>query len=162
MLLETLSSSLWDQRHALETLAYELEVEKLMVAAGRVRWLGRSAAATEAALADLMAADARRVAAADELAVAVGLEAGATIEQLAEAVPDAGGMLRAHREHLHRLAGEVDALVEQTKILLARNLAAVTDALALLGVTPSYGPGPAGRHQATAQLGRSMLLDVSA
>lgn len=161
MFPDELSTCLWNQRQALETLAYQLQVEMLMAAAGRGRWLARSTAAAEAAVADLVAADARRVAAANELATALGLPPGATIEQLADGLPEGSDVLRSHARHLQHLVGEVEALAEQTRGLLARNLAATTDALALLGVTPSYGPIRSGRP-AMAHAGGSMLLDTTA
>ena len=161
MLLDELSTCLWTQRQALETLAYHLEVEMLMAAAGRSRGLARSTSATELALADLLVADARRAMAADELATALGLSPGATVEQLADALPDGSDVLRSHARHLHHLVGEVETLTEQTRRLLARNLAATTDALALLGVTSSYAPNHPGQT-ATAHTGGGMLFDTTA
>ncbi len=161
MVSDELSTCLWTQRQALETLAYRLEVEMLMAAAGRSQGLARSTAATELALADLLVADARRAMAADELATALGLSPGATLEQLADALPDGSDVLRSHARHLHHLVGEVETLTEQTRRLLARNLAATTDALALLGVTSSYAPSHP-RQTATAHTGGGMLFDTTA
>ena len=99
--------------------------------------------------------------AADELATALGLSPGATLEQLADALPDGSDVLRSHARHLHHLVGEVETLTEQTRRLLARNLAATTDALALLGVTSSYAPSHPGQT-ATAHTGGGMLFDTTA
>jgi len=140
MEVETLSTCLWEERHALEELAFRLETELALVAAGRHRWLARSTAAIEQALATLNEAEVRRSAAVVAITSEIGLPSNTTLNQLAEAFPDQATALHSHRRHLRELLHQVDTLTEQNQNLLARNLAATTDALALLGIAPTYGP----------------------
>jgi len=139
--VDMLSACLWEQRQALEELAYQLEAELLLVAAGRHRWLARSTAAVQAALAELDAVEARRATAARRLAGELGLPPDATLNQLAQALPEAAQVLRSHRRNLRELLLQVDDLSERNRNLLARNLAATSDALALLGVSATYPSG---------------------
>ncbi len=161
--VEALSSCLWEQREALEDLAYRLEAELLMVASGRYRWLARTTAGVEEALARLAAVEQRRAVEAGALAAEAGLQADANLEALADALPDAAEVLRSHRRNLHDLLHEVEELAQRTRALLARNLAATTDALAMLGVEQGYGPDLGRRspvHAATVQPGTAVLVDA--
>jgi hypothetical protein len=155
---EALSTCLWEERQALEELAYRLEAELLVVASGRTRWLPRASAAVSDALAEVAARDARRASCVAALAAELGLAADVTIEALAEALPDHADALRSHRRHLRQLLAQVDDLTRRTRALLARHLAATTDALAMLGVAPDY-PGPS-RPGAVAQA--PVLVDARA
>lgn len=136
--VEALSTCLWEERQALEDLAYQLEAQQLVVSAGRHRMLPRATGAVETALAHLAACEAARATAARQLAGELGLAADANLELLAQALPEHAEALRSHRRRLRELLTQVDDLTRGTRGLLARNLAATTDALAILGVTPDY------------------------
>ena len=43
MSMEDLSSVLWRERELLETLLFKLEIEQLVLASGRTRWLAPAA-----------------------------------------------------------------------------------------------------------------------
>lgn len=137
---EPLSACLWEERQALEDLAYQLEMELLAVTAGRHGLLPRATAALQRALAHLAACEAGRAGTAAELAAELGLAEDANLELLADAMPEHADALRSHRRRLGELVQQVDELSQRIRGLLARNLAATTDALALLGVTPTYEP----------------------
>lgn len=163
--VDTLSACLWEQREVLEDLAFQLESELLMVASGRYRWLARTTAGVEQALARVAAAEERRAAAAGALATEAGLAPGANLEALAEALPDSAELLRSHRRNLQDLLRDVQDLVERNRMLLARNLAATTDALAMLGVDQGYGPGHhpgAAATTTTTASGGAVLVDARA
>ncbi len=163
--VEALSSCLWEQREALEELAFQLEAELLMVASGRYRWLPRTTAAVEEALARLADVEARRGAAADVVAAEAGLAPGANLEALACALPDSAELLRSHRRNLQDRLHDVEELAASTRGLLARNLAATADALALIGVEQGYSPDHARRSSASTPQARTagaMLVDTRA
>ena len=71
--MEKLSLILWRERELLETLLYRLEVEQLVMATGRTRWLAtrrprrRGTCSTRSAQTELL-----RAVAADEAAAAAG------------------------------------------------------------------------------------------
>lgn len=170
-----LSAYLWEERQALEELAYQLETEQVLIASARHGLLARSTAAIERALAELTAVEARRSAAAGAVALELGLAANATLSQLADALPDQATALHSHRRNLRELLHQIDGLTEQNRKLLAQHLAATSDALALLGVAPTYGPrpgadgfasadrvGPPRTHVGAAEPGRSVLVSTRA
>lgn len=146
--MDDLSVCLWEQRAALEHLAFRLEEELLVLAAGRHRWLTRTVAEVNDAYAAVDRAERRRAEAAKDLARQLGLPAEATLANLAEAAADDDAeTLRRHRTILRQLLSTVQELADRASELLARNLSATADALALLGVAPSpaYQPGGAPR-----------------
>lgn len=136
--VEALSTCLWEERQALEELAYQLQAQQLVVAAGRHRMLPRATEAVEGALAHLAACEAARATAARQLAGELGLAPDANLELLAQVLPEHAEALRSHRRRLRELLTEVDELTRAIRGLLARNLAATTDALGVLGVAPAY------------------------
>lgn len=136
--LDDLSVCLWEQRAALEHLAFRLEEELLVLAAGRHRWLTKALAEVTEAFAAVDAVEGRRAEAAGQVAIELGLEPGATLAALADATGgEDGETLRRHRTVLRQLIDTVQSLTERTSELLARNITATADALALLGVTPT-------------------------
>jgi len=144
--LDELSVCLWEQRAALEHLAFRLEEELLVLAAGRHRWLTRTLAEVSEAFAAVDAAEVRRAAAARSVAEELGLPPEATLATLADATGgEQGDTLRRHRTTLRQLVETVQGMADRASELLARNITATADALALLGVTatPSYRAGGA-------------------
>jgi ABC-type transporter Mla subunit MlaD len=158
MTVESLYACLWEERQALDDLVYHLEAELSLVEAGRHRRLPRATAAVQHALAELAARDRARAEAVATLAGQLGLERTCTLEALAQAIPDHTDLLREHRRVLRNLVGQVDDLTRRLRSLLARHLAATTDALALLGVPPSYPT--AGSSTPATHLAPSVLVDA--
>ncbi|HET9419737.1 MAG TPA: flagellar export chaperone FlgN, partial [Nocardioides sp.] len=66
--MERLSQVLWRERELLEELLFRLEVEQLVLASGRNRWLPAAAADVERLLHDLRRTEVMRAAAADHAA----------------------------------------------------------------------------------------------
>jgi len=160
--VEPLCACLWEERQALDDLVYHLEAELLLVQAGRHRWLPRATAAVQQALAALAARDAQRAEAVRVLATELGLSADCNLEALAQALPDHADVLRAHRRQLRALLAQVDDLTRRTRGLLARHLAATTDALAMLGVAPSYPAAPSLGNPPPTTSRLPVLLDARA
>ena len=66
--MEKLSLVLWRERELLDTLQFKLEVEQLVLASGRSRWLMRAAREVEAVLETIRETEVLRAVAADEAA----------------------------------------------------------------------------------------------
>lgn len=164
--VEVLSTCLWEERQALEDLAYQLETELLIVTAGRHRMLPRATAELESVLGRVAACEAGRAAASRALALELGMSPDANLEVLAQALPEHADALRSHRRRLRELLAQIDDLTRRTRGLLARHLAATTDALAVLGVTSDYRPAAAPGAVETATMtttgapARAVLFDA--
>jgi flagellar FlgN protein len=149
MSLPDLAAVLWRQRDLLERLVYRLECEHLLLAAGRTRFLSLATAEVEELLGELRVLELQRAAAADRVAAEVDLDAGSGLERLASAVqPPWTGVLLEHREALLVLVGELGALAETNRSLMAAGMKAVESAIAGMGAgtgTSSVGYDAKGR-----------------
>ncbi len=135
MSLPDLAALLWRQRELLEKLAYRLECEQLLLAAGRSKWLALATTEVESMLEELRLVELQRAAAADAVARELGLRPGSSLEELAAgAQPPWTGVLVDHRHALLTLTGELAALAETNKHLMGAGLAAVEATLANLGL----------------------------
>jgi len=138
--LNALLVCLFEETEALDHLAFKLEQEQLVLMAGRPRLLARNSVEFEQAVRALDDVSRRReqlVAVATE---ELGLPAPTTLGALAEASPDEDErrILTERRGIMQTLVNRINALCVTNREILARNLAATTDALALLGESPSY------------------------
>lgn len=149
MSLPDLAAVLWRQRDLLERLVYRLECEHLLLAAGRTRFLPLATAEVEELLGELRVLELQRAAAADRVAAEVDLDEGSGLERLASAVqPPWTGVLLEHREALLVLVGELAALAETNRSLMAAGMKAVESAIAGMGAgtgTSSVGYDAKGR-----------------
>lgn len=161
MSLPDLAAVLWRQRELLERLVYRLECEQLLLAAGRTRWLASATGEVEALLDQLRVIEVQRAAAADEVSRELGLPLGSTLEELAgTAQPPWTGVLLEHRQALLTLTGELSALAETNKHLMAAGMAAVEASLANLGLrtgTTSVGYDARGRNEIISAPGRTAV-----
>jgi len=158
-MVEDLSACLWEERAAIEQLVFRLEQENLVLASGRHRLLMRSTAEVAAASAAVDYVETRRIEITGALGARLGLAGPVTLDALAAALPeDSAEALRAHRAALRSLVGAAAGLVERNRELIARGLAAATDALALVGAAP------AGAYDATgaspAAVSGALMLDA--
>src|SRR4051794_29854518 len=134
MSLPDLAAVLWRQRDLLERLVHRLECEPLLLAAGRTRFLPLATAEVEELLGELRVLELQRAVAADRVAAEAGLDAGTGLERLASAVqPPWTGVLLEHREALLVLVGELAALAETNRSLMAAGMKAVESAIAGMG-----------------------------
>lgn len=158
--MDRLSQVLWRERELLETLAYRLEVERLVLASGRTRWLVNATNDIEALLDDLRATEVLRAAAADEAAAALGLTPNPSLAALAEAAPDPWqGILRDHRDALVATARDIAETSEEAKGLLTAGYRSARETLLAIGATTASNYTPAGT--AVADRPRQHLLDRS-
>ena len=88
-LMEKLSLVLWRERELLETLHFKLEVEQLVLASGRTRWLMHAARDVDAVLATIRETEVLRAVAADEAAAAIGMTSNPSLSALADAADGA-------------------------------------------------------------------------
>ncbi len=160
--LREVSAILWRERHLLELLLFKLDEEQLVLAAGRTRWLPRATREVEMVLEEIRQTELERAVEITRVAADVGLPAGASLRQLAEASPPPWqGMLLEHRQAFLSLTDEITTLVQANRELLMRGQKAVRDVLASIGDgRVEVGAGYGHRHQAgAAEAGRRFLID---
>lgn len=161
MSLPDLAAVLWRQREFLELLAYRLECEQLMLAAGRSKWLPAATAEVEALLDDLAVIEMQRAAVSDTAARELGLPEGATLEDIAgTAQPPWTEVLLEHRSALLAITNELGTVAEASRAMTAAGLAAVEQTLAALGGrvgASSQGYDARGRTDFIIGAGRSVV-----
>lgn len=154
MSIPDLAAVLWRQRELLERLVYRLECEQLLMASGRTRFLGTATAEVETLLEELKVIEVHRAAFADRVAREAGLEAGASLEEIAAGVqPPWTEVLLEHRHALITLTSELSMLAETNRHLMAAGLKAVETAMQNLGLrqgTTSIGYDAQGRSDVIA------------
>jgi hypothetical protein len=140
--VEKLSLILWRERELLETLLYRLEVEQLVLAGGRSRWLMRAAKDVESVLQQLRETELLRAVAADEAAAAVGLTTNPSLRALADAVEEPWrSILVDHRDAFIAVTEQVSRLSETNRHLITSGYRSARETLLSLGGTvDSYSP----------------------
>jgi hypothetical protein len=112
--LQELSETLWRERELLDLLAFKLEEESLLVAAGRTRWYDRAAREVDLLLVELRRTELLRAVQSDEAALQLGLPAGASLREVAGAAGEPWTtILDDHRGALRAAAAEVAAAPSQ-------------------------------------------------
>jgi len=156
--VEKLSLILWRERELLELLSYKLEVERLVLASGRTRWLVNATREIEDVLATIRETEVLRALAADEAAAALRLAPNPSLAALADAAPDPWGtLLLEHRDAFVVAAREIAQLSEDNQGLLTAGYRSAK--ATLLGIV---GGGPEGYTQdgvAVVGAARSGLVD---
>lgn len=136
-----LSHHLWSLRQLLERLIYRLDVQQLLLAAQRTRFLPLAAAEVDEASAAVAALEEHIRKAASTLARSHGLEDTAVLVDLAELVePHMRQLLLDHRSALAVLQVEVEELVRSNKELARRIMQARDVLSALTPTTDAYSP----------------------
>ncbi|MFA6297791.1 MAG: flagellar export chaperone FlgN [Nocardioides sp.] len=140
--MEKLSLVLWRERELLGLLLYKLEVEQLVLASARSRWLMRAAQEVEAVLEMLRETEVLRAIAADEAAADSGLAAHPSLRALAESVEEPWrSILLDHRDAFVKMTAEVEALADTNRDLITSGYRAAREALLTIGdATDSYSP----------------------
>lgn len=132
--VEQLSHVLWRERELLEELNYALEVEQLVLASGRTRWLMRSATQVESVLEDLRQTEILRATAAHAAGSESGLGPEPSLQQLATELPDPWGEIyREHREALLGMTAEITALADSNRELITTGYRSARETLLNLG-----------------------------
>ncbi len=130
-----LSAALWRERELLDGLVYALEVEHLLLTAGRTHRLDRASRDVERVLGGVRDAGLTRAVAVAAVADAWAAPADATLRRLIEHSPDAAWreVLVEHLEALTRLTGQIAELREANSSHL-RTLLRSTDEVLASGV----------------------------
>ncbi|OLF19639.1 flagellar export chaperone FlgN [Actinophytocola xanthii] len=124
------STILWRQRELLSMLLFKLDVESLVLSAGRSRWLGAATYEVELVLEQVRENEVLRAIAVDELADLLGLPPGPSLADLTDALDEPWRSTFAdHRKELISLSAEIDAAVRTNRGLLTSGQRAVQEAL---------------------------------
>lgn len=157
--MEKLSLILWRERELLETLAYKLEVEQLILASGRSRWLAHSTKEVEEVLELLRETEVLRAIAADEVAEDLGLAPAPTLAAIAEAAAEPWrAILDDHRTAFVTATREIAELSESNRGLITAGYRSARETLLSLGGNAD-GYSPDG--SAVLDAPRKRLLDRS-
>jgi hypothetical protein len=132
--VEKLTWVLWRERELLEGLLYRLEVEELVMAGGRTRWIAASARDVEDAARQIREVEVLRAVAADEAAETVGLAPNPSLSALATAADEPwASILNEHREALMVLSDEIIKAAATNRSLISSGLRAAHETLLGLG-----------------------------
>lgn len=158
MAMEDLSSVLWHERELLETLAYKLEVEQLVLASGRTHWLAAAAREVENVLDRIRDVEVLRAVEVEAVALELGLEPNASLQEIAGASDEPWRSIWLdHREAFTTVAAQIRQLSESNRDLLTAGYRAAQATLLSL----SEGAGTYGSDGAVATDRRASLLDRS-
>lgn len=128
--LDELSTVLWRERELLEQLLFKLEEEELVLASGRVRWVGRASREVEAVLDQMRGIEFGRAIEADDAARQVGIAENASLLELAQAAPAPwNDLLRGHHAALTDLTAQIDARAQNNRRVLTESVRAAQEAL---------------------------------
>lgn len=123
---DELSRRLWLLRQQLEQLLCALDIQQLVLANDRLRWLPMVSENVEHLVDDIRRSEADRIAVSRRVAVALGVDPEASLTDLAEAAGEPyAPQWRQHRLHLLALHAEIDG-VTQANLELSRRGAATT------------------------------------
>jgi hypothetical protein len=132
--VEKLSLILWRERELLELLAYKLELEQLVLASGRTRWLANATREVEEVLETLRETEVLRAVAADEVADELGLPPASTLSTLAETAPEPWqSILHDHRTAFLTATQEIAALSESSRGLITAGYRSARETLISIG-----------------------------
>lgn len=131
---EDLSQQLWTMRELLEQMVYKLEMQGLLLAAGRTRWLPFLNTEIESLMEAVNAVDAARSQASTRLARRYGLRPDVSLSELLQYVEHPWGQLLAqHRLHLVSLQSEIEDVSNSNQELARRGLMRSREIIASLG-----------------------------
>jgi hypothetical protein len=131
---EDLSHQLWTMRELLEQMVYKLEMQGLLLAAGRTRWLPFLNSEIESLMEAVNAVDTARSQASARLARRYGLRPDVTLSELLQYVEHPWGqLLSQHRLHLVSLQSEVEDVSNSNQELARRGLMRSREIIASLG-----------------------------
>ncbi len=159
MAMEDLSSVLWHERELLETLAYKLEVEQLVLAGGRTHWLAAAAREVENVLERIREIELLRAVEVEAVAEQLGLEPNASLHRIADACDEPWtGIWLDHREAFTRVTTQIQQLSESNRELLTAGYhAAQATLLSLSEGAGTYRPdGAVDAGRRTSLLDRSL------
>lgn len=154
--LTALSEVLWRERHLLELLLFKLEEEQLVLTSGRTRWLTHATREVETVLEDIRQTELARAVHADTVAEQLGINAGASLSQIAAAAPAPWNeLLIQHRDAFIKLTAEISQVGDGNRELLAMAHRATQETLMSLDVAAATYDGTG--HTQSAPAGPSLI-----
>jgi hypothetical protein len=134
---EELSRQLWRQRRLIETLLFKLEVERLLLATGKIRWLDAATVEVGVVLDQIRHEDlAREAMPLATIRRELDLDVEATLTDIIAAAPEPWGEIyRDHQTALLAYIGEVEAAAASNRELLQRGLRSTQTFLSSLHTT---------------------------
>ncbi len=118
--MEKLSLVLWRERDLLETLYCRLEVERLVLSGGHIRWLLKASGDVEVTLEEIRRTEILRAVAADEAAAAVGLEPNPSLAHLIDRADEPWcSILADHRAAFDAARAQVAWAAEANRTLIS-------------------------------------------
>ena len=151
---DELSRRLWLLREQMEQLVCALDIQQLVLANDRLRWLPMVTENVEHLVEDIRESEAARAEVSVRVARQLGLDERATLNDLVRAVDEPyAGVWRQHRLHLLGLQAEVEEITNANRELGRRGMMATREAVsALTGEThdTTYGPRGVSRPLTTA------------
>ena len=155
-MMEKLSQILWRERELMTSLLFKLEMEQLVLSAGRTRWLGHAAKEVELVLELLRETELLRAVAADETAATLGLTSNPSLRALAEAVEEPWRtILVDHRDAFVSITRELQVVAEGNRELLSVGLRSARETLLSIE-EESHGYRPDGAVL-TAKVGQHLV-----
>lgn len=141
-----LSAELWRQRELLEQLLFKFEEERLLLVAGRSRWIPHATREVETVVERLKASSLGLSMAIADAAEQWGLTHDAKLRDIVAAAPTGAWseVLRSHVQVLTDLTAEVAAIQADNGRLLRASLRAAQETLNLI-IDPGVGYDAAGR-----------------
>ncbi|MBK5223998.1 MAG: flagellar export chaperone FlgN [Acidimicrobiia bacterium] len=157
--LSQLSQTLWRQRAQVEVLLYRLEVQQLVLASGRSRWIDMSSRDVEDAIDDLRTEELLRAAHVAAVAPALGCAPESSLSELADAAGEPWAqILREHQATFLTLIGNIEAVSRDNRDLLARGLNDTRAFVSRLADTPQVD-GYSNEGAGTRAITRPTLVD---
>lgn len=151
---DELSRRLWLLREQMEQLVCALDIQQLVLASDRLRWLPMVTENVEHLVEDIRESEAERAAISQRVARQLGLDERATLNELVRAVDEPySGVWRQHRLHLLGLQAEVEEITNANRELGRRGMAVTRETVtALTGEThdTTYDPRGVTRPLTTA------------
>ena len=137
--LNELSRTLWQQRQLLEQLLYRVEVQQLLLATGRSRWVEAAADDVEVVLGQMRHKELERALAVASVAQQLGLERiEPPLRELIAVVPSPwDSILSDHQQAFLAMTAEVEQVTRHNRELLAQGFQATRELLASLTGDPS-------------------------
>lgn len=130
MSLDEVSQILWRERQLLDLLLCKLEVEQLVLAGGRTRWLPAVTREVEYVLAEVKQVELLRAVLVGAAAEQLGLDPACTLRELAAVAPAPwDGILEQHRAAFLTTAEELKGIARVNRDLLSQGARAVQEAL---------------------------------
>lgn len=151
---DELSRRLWLLREQMEQLVCALDIQQLVLANDRLRWLPMVTENVEHLIEDIRESEAERAAISLRVARQLGLDERATLNELVRAVEEPyAAAWRQHRLHLLGLQAEVEEITNANRELGRRGMAATRESIVTLtgeSLDTTYDPRGVTRPLTTA------------